>query len=206
MATAVFRAICSVAVMGSMALAAPVSAQYQSEGYKFLEAVEERDGTVVTDFLKQPGSVVVNTRDITSGETALHIVARRRDAVWIRFLTQNGANPNVRDKNGETPLQIATVVGPLESISALLDAGAMIDETNAAGETPLIAAVHRRDVPMVRLLLAEGANPDRNDNSGRSARDYVQLQSSNGLLLGEFTKADEARTQGQETKTYGPTF
>ncbi len=202
----VLTAIGAIGAAGLIATAVPAAAQYQSEGYRFLESVKDRDGTVATDFLKEPGSVVVNTRDIVSGETALHIVARRRDTMWIRFLAQNGANPNIRDGKGETPLQIATVVGPLESVEALLQAGAHVDDTNAAGETPLVAAVHRRDVPTVRLLLAKGANPDRNDNSGRSARDYVALQSSNTLLLSEFAKADEARDSAKTTQTYGPTF
>lgn len=210
MASAFFRvlfpAACSGALLVGAAWAVPAAAQFQSEGYQFLESVKDREGDIATAFLKEPGSVVVNTRDITSGETALHIVARRRDTVWIRFLTQNGANPNIRDKKGETPLQIATIVGPLESVTALLRAGANVDDTNAAGETPLISAVHRRDVPMARLLLGEGANPDRNDNSGRSARDYAELQTSNTLMLNEFSRADEARADASTGKTYGPSF
>lgn len=206
MARAVFRTILSGMALSLAVSAIPASAQYQSDGYKFLEAVKDREGEEVTAALKEPGSVVVNTRDITTGETALHIVARRRDPLWIRFLTANGANPNIRDKNGETPLQIATYVGPVESVEALIKAGAEIDAPNAAGETPLIAAVHRRDIPMVRLLLAKGANPDRNDNSGRSARDYVDLQTGNSLLLAEFTKADEEREKSGTPQSYGPKF
>lgn len=204
MARAVFRTIFPAIALGATALAASASAQFQSEGYKFLEAVKEREGDVVTQYLKEPGSTLVNTRDITSGETALHIVTRRRDPLWIRFLAQNGANPNIRDKNGETPLQVAVIVGPVESVEALIKAGADINTTNVAGETPLITAVHRRDVPMVRLLLEKGAKPDQNDNSGRSARDYAALQSGNTLLLSEFKKADEAREAAGAQQSYGP--
>ena len=204
MARAVFRTIFPAIALGVAALAASAAAQFQSDGYKFLEAVKEREGDVVTQYLKEPGSTLVNTRDITSGETALHIVTRRRDPVWIRFLAQNGANPNIRDKNGETPLQVAVIVGPIDSVEALLKAGADINTTNVAGETPLITAVHRRDVPMVRLLLEKGAKPDQNDNSGRSARDYVALQSGNTLLLNEFKKADEAREAAGPQQSYGP--
>ncbi|MGB3740026.1 MAG: ankyrin repeat domain-containing protein [Pontixanthobacter sp.] len=202
----ILRAIGSAIVLCAAAASVPGHGQYQSEGYKFLEAVSDRDGNIATAFLSEPGSVVVNTRDVTTGETALHIVARRRDVVWINFLAQNGANPNIRARNGETPLQIAAVVGPVESVEALIRAGANIDDSNVAGETPLIGAVHRRDVPLVRLLLDKGANPDRNDNSGRSARDYVALQSANTLLQAELAKADETKAGRAETKAYGPTF
>ncbi len=200
------RAILSCLTLLVGALAMPATAQFQSEGYKFLKAVKDREGDIATEMLKQPGSVVVNTRDITSGETGLHIVVKRRDVLWVRFLTQNGANPNIADKNGVTPLQIGSTLGSIEVVTALIKAGANVDVANDAGETPLIAAVHKRDVPMVRLLLSKGANPDRNDNSGRSARDYVQLMNSNGMLLSELKKADEARAAAGEKKTYGPSF
>src|SRR3546814_21014909 len=78
-----------------------------SEGFEFLKAVKDRDGDAVTKALNEPGSTIVNTRDISSGETALHIVTQRRDLVWINFLTQRGADPNIRDKRGVAPLQLA---------------------------------------------------------------------------------------------------
>ena len=46
--------------------------------------------------------MLVNSRDLSSGETALHIVTERRDPVWLRFLLAKGANPNLADGNGTT--------------------------------------------------------------------------------------------------------
>ena len=209
MATAVFRkyfAIFALAVpLGAVSLTAvPAAAQFQSDGYKFLEAVKERDGNVVTDALKEPGSVVVNTRDITTGETALHIVAKRSDTEWITFLAAYGANPNIADRNGETPLQIAIARGSVDVAKALIDAGAIVDKANSSGQTPLINAILRKDVGMVRLLLANGASPDRGDYSGRTGRDYIALQTGNSLLLNELKKADDARANTGPTETYGP--
>ncbi len=186
-------------------LAAPLHAQMYSDGFEFLEAVRERDGTAATQALNEPGSTIVNARDIGTGESALHIVTQRRDLAWIRFLTSKGANPNIRDKNGVAPLVIASSLGFVDGAEALLAAGARVDETNVAGETPLISAVHRRDLGMVRLLLANGASPDRADNSGRSARDYAELMASNSLLS-EFEKADAQRAGQGIDQTYGPSF
>ncbi len=185
-------------------LAAPVSAQLFSEGYQFLKAVKDRDGEAVTAALNEPGSTVVNARDLSSGESALHIVTRRRDTVWIRFLSQKGANPNIEDKQGITPLQIASNLGYVDGVEELLKAGARVDVADSSGETPLIAAVHRRDIAMVRLLLANGASADRNDNSGRSARDYAALMDSS-RLTDEFDRADEERA-GKTGRDYGPSF
>ena len=188
------------------AAAVPASAQLFSEGYEFLKAVKDRDGDVVTEALSQPGTTIVNTRDITTGETAMHIVTQRRDTVWIRFLSQRGANPNIRDKRGVAPIQVAVTLGFVDGVEALLKAGADINVTDSAGETPLIAAVHRRDVPLVRLLLGEGANPDWTDNSGRCARDYVALMNGNARLQDEFQKAAAKRAEAGPAKDYGPSI
>ena len=59
---------------------------------------------------------------------------------------------------------------------------------------------------MVRLLLEKGADPDHNDNSGRSARDYMELMSGNSLLKQEFANADAKRAESGTKKNYGPSF
>lgn len=192
----------AIAISLAACVAAPVAAQMMSEGYEFLEAVRERDGTKVTNALQQPGSVIVNARDIASGETALHIVTARRDAVWIRFLTQNGANPNVRDKEGNSPLSIAVGLGFVEGAEDLIKAGARIDETNSTGETPLISAILRRDTRMVEMLLENGANPDRTDNTGRSAREYAAMPGTDRRVTDAIAAADKEK--GEAGQNYGP--
>lgn len=205
MTSSLLRRFALAGVLGLAAIAAPVAAQSGqmfSAGYDFLKAVRDRDGTKVLDALNEPGSTIIGARDISSGETALHIVTQRRDLQWVQFLIQRGANPNAEDKKGITPLTIASNLGFVEGVEALLDAGARVDEPNAAGETPLISAVHRRDIALVRLLLKHGASPDRNDNSGRSARDYAELMDSS-QLLDEFKRADAEK--GSQ-KSYGPSI
>ena len=191
------------ALAAGLALASPAAAQKMGEGYEFLKAVKDRDGTKVTDALERPGSTVVNTRDLSSGQGALHYVVQRRDATWLRFLLGRGANPNLADKNGVTALQLASDLGWTDGVEILVGAGASIDLTNSAGETPLISAVHRRDTALVRALLAAGADPDRTDNSGRSARDYAELIGSQSGIMAELDKAREDR-KARAAKSYGP--
>lgn len=202
------KAIASACLASLLAFAAisPAAAQLYSDGYQFLKAVDERDGDAVTEMLNEPGTTIVNTRDITSGDTGLHIVTRRRDTTWVKFLLQRGADPNIRNKQGMTPLQLATTLGFVDGVEELIRKGAQVDISDQQGETPLIAAVHRRDIPIVRKLLEKGADPDRNDNSGRSARDYVALMNSNELLVRELEAADAAREESGTTQQYGPSF
>ncbi len=183
-------------------VASPLAAQRQSDGYKFIKAVRDRDGTVATQMLDEPGSTIVNAREITSGETALHAVVQRRDITWVRFLLQRGANPNIADKNGVYPIQIAAQLGFIEGVERLIKGGAEIDVSDTTGETPLISAVHRRDLKMIELLVENGARADRTDNSGRSARDYAVLLGARAGVLEAIEKAEKAG-EG-EAETYGP--
>jgi hypothetical protein len=159
----------------ALAMAVPAGAQSYSDSFTFLKAVRERDGNKATELVSQPGTAVINLKDQSTGEAALHIVTKGRDYTWLSFLLGKGARPDIQNAHGETPLGIAAQLGWTEGAELLLGRGANVDLPNQRGETPLILAVHNRDVPMVRLLLAKGANPKRADHvAGYSALDYAK--------------------------------
>ncbi|MFM2302569.1 MAG: hypothetical protein RLZZ84_2305 [Pseudomonadota bacterium] len=197
------RPIAALAILLAAATAIPAQAQF-SDSYKFLDAVRKKEGDKVTNALNEPGTQIINTKDYTTGQTALHIVVARRDLVWIQFLVGKGANVNARDNRGVTPLVQAVEIGFVEGVDELIKSGARVDDANNTGETPLISAVHRRDLSLVRLLIKAGANADRPDNSGRSARDYATLDGKNSPVLGEIERA--TKETGAPKKTYGPSF
>jgi uncharacterized protein len=195
----------ALVLAGAVALSAPAVAQF-SLGYKFLEAVRKKEGNTVTDMLADPATTVINTRDVSSGDTALHIVTARRDLTWMSFLIGKGANVNLRNVRGETPLELATRGGFHEGVELLLGQGALVNEPNTTGETPLIAAVHARDTGMMRMLLKAGADPDRTDSSGRSARDYALAEGRNSPLLGEIEAHAKKGSKAQAGASYGPSL
>lgn len=185
-----------------MLLAVPASAQF-SDSYNFLKAVKDRDGAKVTETLNGQNSTLVNTRDYTNGEAALHIVIKRRDDLWTRFLLSKGANPDIRDNAGNTPLIMAAQLSFPEGSAALIDGNANVNATNSSGETALIVAVQRRDMVNVRLLLAAGANPKIADHvAGMSARDYAERDSRSAAILkliddaGKTKAPDKAKVAG----------
>ncbi len=153
----------------------PATAQLsQSEGYKFLQAVKDAKNDEVIGFLDKPGATVINTRDVGSGDGAIHIVVRRGDIPYLNYLLQKGANPDLRNFKGETGLLLAATLGRADVIDLLIKGGANPNLGNASGETALIRAVQRRDQAMVRRLLDLGADPDQKDViAGLSARDYA---------------------------------
>jgi ankyrin repeat protein len=156
-------------------VAPPASAQLgQSDGYKFLQSVKDAKNDEVIAALEKPGVTMVNTRDRSTGEGAIHIVVRRGDMAYLNYLLSKGADANLKDDKGETGMMLAARLGREEMIDALVKAGGDVNLANSSGETPLIIAVQRRDQPMVRSLLDLGADPDQADHlQGFSARAYA---------------------------------
>jgi len=201
------RAVLKVAIPAfamAMLVASPARADF-SEGYKFLEAVKKKEGDKVEEAIMK-SSQIINAKDITTGEGALHIVTARRDLTWLSYLIAKGANVNGTDDRGRSALELAVNLGWREGAQLLLDQKALPDTSNDAGETPLIFAVHRKDMQLMKALLEAGANPDRSDNSGRSARDYAKIEGG-GANLANVINTYAKKGAGKNAKpVYGPTF
>jgi uncharacterized protein len=167
----------------AMAAAPAIGQSLSSPAYDFLKAVKDRDGTKVTEALNRPGNTMLTVRD-DDGGTPLHIVAKRRDLVWLQFLLSKGAPMDTRDRQGDTPLMAATRIGFAEGEQQLLDVGAQVDLANNRGETPLIVATQAHDIGSVRVLLAHGADPNLQDHvAGLSAMDYAKRDGRAGAIL-----------------------
>ena len=98
------------------------------------------------------------------------------------LLLTHGHNDHLGDSEAILKKTGAMLVANFEICMFLVGKGARIDESNSSGETPLITSVHNRNIPLIRVLLKAGANPDRADNSGRSARDYAALEGKGGTM------------------------
>lgn len=197
-----------IAALALASMATPAAAQMLSEGTEFLRAIEKRDedASKVTEMVDVPGSTVINSRDLTSGRTALHIVVAERDGPWVSYLISQRANVNLADNQGVTPLMLAVQIGYIEGVEALLAARARVDVANASGETSLMFAVHSRNTDMMRVLLQAGADPDRRDNSGRSAREYARLRGANDVTNDVIVRHERPASQRAGAATYGPSF
>lgn len=176
-------AVAAMAPLSGVMVPPAAHAQF-SDSYNFLKAVRDRKGDDAEKFLAEPGSVIINTRDSSTGQTALHIVIDRRDSTWLGYLLQKGANPNLADKQGTTPLMLATQLNFIDGIDWLVSKKAQVDQTNRAGETALILAVQLRNGEAVRTLLKAGANPDKRDSrAGYSAREYAKQDARAGAIV-----------------------
>ncbi|XP_058802936.1 serine/threonine-protein phosphatase 6 regulatory ankyrin repeat subunit A-like [Phymastichus coffea] len=126
---------------------------------------------------------------------ALHLAAEQSRAPLVELLLRHGAEANVADHRGRTPLHLAFAGRPdppdrhrrrLRVVELLLDGGADVDARDHRGDTPLHRLLHsmeaqRRPAALARLslddaahaesasaLLAAGAATDALDGRSRS--------------------------------------
>ena len=164
----------------------------QSAGYKFLQSVKDAKNDEVIAALEKPGVTLVNTRDRSTGEGALHIVVRRGDMAYVSYLLSKGADANLRDDKGETAMLLATRLGRKEMVDALAKSGGNVNLADARGETPLIIAVQRRDQSLVRDLARSG----RRSRPGRSSPGLFRARiCTAGQALAEHRANDRGQPQ-----------
>jgi uncharacterized protein len=173
------------ALLVAFALAAmPAAAQMTgSDGEAFISAMKEGESSKAVALIDKPGSTVVNYVG-DDGSAALHIAMRNRDGNWFGYLLSRDADPNLGDRNGDTPLILAARLHYPEGAARMLMKGAAVDKANKLGETALIVAVQQRQAAIARILLEAGADPDLADHAaGYSARDYARRDSRSTEML-----------------------
>lgn len=184
------RAMLLAAAAAALMSPTVATAQRFSDSYTFLKAVKDKDGAKATQMIEEPGTTIIDTRDRATGESALHLVVKRRDSEWLSFLLAKGARPDIKDNDGNTPLMVATLLRFPDGARLLLQRNANVNLPNGSGETPLIQAVQLNDAAMVRVLIAAGADPDQRDLlAGMSARDYATRDQRSAAIVRELDNA-----------------
>ncbi|MEU4222371.1 ankyrin repeat domain-containing protein [Actinoplanes sp. NPDC026623] len=94
--------------------------------------------------------------------------AGRADVSRVAGLLLDGADPNLPDPGGSTPLYRASVQNLAGNVRALVAAGADPNRESGAGDEglPLCGAACWGHADAVRELLAAGADPNRREDQG----------------------------------------
>ena len=70
----------------------------------------------------------------------------------VKCLIENGADINVKNHMGWTPLHLAAGYGYLEIVKYLIEIGADFMATNKDGSTPLDVAIHQNRTDVIAFL------------------------------------------------------
>ncbi|WP_353283628.1 ankyrin repeat domain-containing protein [Wolbachia endosymbiont (group A) of Pogonocherus hispidulus] len=139
---------------------------------------------------------VLNLRRGESKLTVLHIISsiagvEKEYDDSVALLLKAGANPNVKDDRGKTPLHYAT--GP-NSVASLMEKGTNLNEQDNEGKTPLhcIASTDYND--LISSFLDSGARSDICDKQGKIPLD-IAIDNCNYYAEGYLLTEDQKRLQ-----------
>ncbi len=143
-------------------------AVYGQDGDELIEAVQHQDLDAVKKLVE--AGVDVNYQEPSYATPGLTIACMYNYADIAKYLVAKGADVNLKNKDGDTPL-MAAASSSKELVELLLEKGA---DVRAAGRDSLTALTHaitgvlaeRVTTDVAALLLEKGANVDEAAPSG----------------------------------------
>ncbi|KAL4885900.1 ankyrin repeat-containing domain protein [Aspergillus karnatakaensis] len=147
----------------------PINPQIANkEGETGLQLAVKTESDEATVPLLVKNKVDVNTRNIRTGDTALHLAIEWRRARIVLYLLDKGASIEMTNEDGLTPLQLAVKVDNCEAISVLLQRGANVEARSLSGLTALQLAAHEKHWVAFDLLIIGGADINAWNKEGES--------------------------------------
>ena len=111
-----------------------------------------------------------NERD-ERGRTPLMVAAKHENRIAVRLLLEFGAQIDVKDATGSTPLLAASSLAMKEF---LLEMGAHPDFGRLGGQTATAFFVSFGQRDIVKLLLRYGADPQEKTRGARSIQEFIE--------------------------------
>lgn len=104
------------------------------------------------------------------GRGPLHYASADADLPAVLDLLASGADPNIQDVDGWSPLHFSARANAAEVTKVLLEAGANVHALDKFGNTPLFHAVFncKEDGTVIRYLRLAGAEPTSENSYGVS--------------------------------------
>ena len=105
-----------------------------------------------------PSAPSLETKDLSPEEKLLLEGTQKANVTMMLEALQAGANPNVRDPKGRTPLHFMAGVGLAPAAALLIHFGAQVDARDFDDLTPLHMAAGYANSQTLRVLVVAGAD------------------------------------------------
>ncbi|HSW59797.1 MAG TPA: ankyrin repeat domain-containing protein [bacterium] len=99
------------------------------------------------------------------GRSTLHLSILEGDEKFEKLIN-DGADINLKDKEGDTPLHYAVKFKREKPFQMLLNKNAVINAVDNYGTTPLSAAIQVKQYKMAEILVEKGADINRPNSAG----------------------------------------
>lgn len=117
-----------------------------------------------------------------TGTVGLHVASHFGLDLIVKTLLDRGAEANLIDDSGRSPLSLAAGEGHEAVVRLLIEEGIDLDSRDRSGQTPLARAVLEGHQDIIRLLIDAGADPDIKDRRGCTPLDRAVRTGAKDLV------------------------
>ena len=139
---------------------------------EFMEMINNTESTFADD-PKNCRKDYINCIDDNGFTALMHAVHKGKFDI-VKELLNKGANPNIHDHLGNSPIIEASYQNYIEIVKILLKHESKINHKDRNGITALIEASQSGHEDIVKILLQNGAAINVQDKKQRTALDYAQ--------------------------------
>ena len=118
-------------------------------------------------------AAVINAYEL--GCTPLHAAIQRNHHEVVKFLLNNGADPDLMTERGLCPLDMAVFAGDLQLVIILLSHHASVNRCDKHGNTLAMLAASNGDFDILCALFDNGASTIRCNNKGHDTEDVLLI-------------------------------
>ncbi|KAI1119811.1 ankyrin repeat-containing domain protein [Nemania abortiva] len=143
-----------------------------------------------------------------AAKTLLFKAVGRKDEVAFRTLLQAGADPEVREQWGHTPLSLSILIGDTAKgiVQIFIEEGVDLEATNKDGDTLLMQAARGGDkgIGIVQLLLEAGADIEAGGSMARTPLMEAISAGDDGIGIVQLLLELNADIEARDKLTYTP--
>jgi hypothetical protein len=153
--------------------------QTELDSISFKYIINPNDCNILRSLLDKISSINVQDQD---GNTLLiySIYNFNHDAVVM--LLQRGANPNLSNDAGISPMHLAVALNDDKAVKILVQYGADINILDNTGSTPIMYAALSDNIKTIEYLINHNANLDIINNNGMNIIDFAKSSSNKNIL------------------------
>ena len=145
------------------------------EGDKFERVLDE------CEYANGHKVIVSKEKAINLGKQFWGNDGKLKSAKEIEVLIQQGADVNIKNKDGNTALIIASEKGSLDLVNMLLENGADVQQKDGRGWTALMWASSCRNKEIVEMLISKGADINAKSQEGNTALMFASKRGENEI-------------------------
>jgi len=120
---------------------------------------------------------------------------------YLKYFVSKGADVNLKDVNGFTPLHVMAVIWRIDLVEFLVSQGANVNAKSNNGFTPLHLPAGYGRIDVVKFLVSKGADVNAKDNDGVTPLHFAARSGDVEVVKFLVSKGADANAKANNGKT-----